>query len=368
MSLEIIDEIILSLTGKIGNNKVGTPYFKTPPYHIFQITKNDFKSVNEVDSKRKIAFIDGGNSEILGAPDFSIQINRIYFNIFLNNEKMIDTFYPIKIEFFSVTYAKAQNEDIFYHTSLYPLTQNPKIKLPDENDLNFNSADRTMSFGGQIADISRVATMSRVLTEWNCAKFVAEEILELNDIIVMDGNLRTWYTNENKYANNLFEVAKAKGVIITGLSKTSRLMTTNSQSLLGSIERYARSNLSHQEWYIPIAQISRDDHNAIIFIVKLNRNSNHAFRFEIMHDQYVKLKENEINEIFSQISKNSRDLTFPGYPYGLIDADHYARISDEEAKGYKVMFLSQIAKNSKVDSFASIHAVDAHDILNKLVA
>jgi hypothetical protein len=82
----------------------------------------------------------------------------------------------------------------------------------------------------------------------------------------------------------------------------------------------------------------------------------------------VKLKENEINEIFSQISKNSRDLTFPGYPYGLIDADRFARISEEEAKGYKVMFLSQIAKNNKADSFASVHAIDAHDILNELVA
>lgn len=367
MILEIIDEIILSLTEKIGKNEVGKPYFKTPPYQIFEITKNNFKSISEVDSKRKIVFIDGGNREILGAPDFSIQINRIYFNIFQNNEKMIDTPHPFKIEFFSVTYSKTQNEDIFYHTRLYPLTKNTKIELPDEKDLNFNSADRTMSFGGQIADISRVATMSRVLTEWNCAKFVAENIREL-DMIVMDGNLRTWYTNEKKYANNLFEVANERDVIITGLSKTSRLMTTNSQSLLGSIERYAKSNLPHQEWYIPIAQISRDDHNATIFIVKLNRNSNHAFRFEIMHDQYVKLKENEINEIFSQISKNSRDLTFPGYPYGLIDADHYARISEEEAKGYKVMFLSQIAKNSKADSFASIHAVDAHDILNELVA
>ncbi len=368
MSLEVIDEIILSLAKKIGKNEIGKPYFKTPPYQIFQITKNDFKSINEVDSKRKIAFIDGGNREIIGSPDFSIQINRIYFNAFQNNEKMIDISFPSKIEFFSVTYAQTQNEDIFYHTRLYPLTQNLEIELPDENDLNFNSADRTMSFGGQIADISRVAIMSRVFTEWNCAKFITEKILELDDIIVMDGNLRTWYTNENKYANNLFEIAKEKGVLITGLSKTSRLMTTNSQSLLGNLERYSRSNLSDKEWYIPIAQISRDDHNAIIFIMKLNRNSNHVFRFEIMHDQYMKLRENEINEIFSQISKNSRDLTFPGYPYGLIDADHYARISEEEAKGYKVMFLSQIAKNNKEDSYASIHAVDAHDILNELVA
>ncbi|WP_455276289.1 DNA double-strand break repair nuclease NurA [[Eubacterium] cellulosolvens] len=368
MSLEVIDEIILSLAKEIGKNEIGKPYFKTPPYQIFQITKNDFKSINEVDSKRKIAFIDGGNREIIGSPDFSIQINRIYFNAFQNNEKMIDISFPSKIEFFSVTYAQTQNEDIFYHTRLYPLTQNLEIELPDENDLNFNSADRTMSFGGQIADISRVAIMSRVFTEWNCAKFITEKILELDDIIVMDGNLRTWYTNENKYANNLFEIAKEKGVLITGLSKTSRLMTTNSQSLLGNLERYSRSNLSDKEWYIPIAQISRDDHNAIIFIMKLNRNSNHVFRFEIMHDQYIKLRENEINEIFSQISKNSRDLTFPGYPYGLIDADHYARISEEEAKGYKVMFLSQIAKNNKEDSYASIHAVDAHDILNELVA
>jgi hypothetical protein len=80
------------------------------------------------------------------------------------------------------------------------------------------------------------------------------------------------------------------------------------------------------------------------------------------------LEEIEVDEIFYQMSKNSRDLAFPGYPYGLIDADNFARISEEEANEYKIMFLSQIAKNDKSNSFTSIHAIDAHDILNRLVS
>ena len=33
-----------------------------------------------------MVFIDGGNQELIGAPNFSIQLNRIYFNILQRKE------------------------------------------------------------------------------------------------------------------------------------------------------------------------------------------------------------------------------------------------------------------------------------------
>jgi len=366
MSLEIIDKIILSLADKLDSRGLGDPYFKSPPYRIFPIKGENFRPITEPTSRRKLAFIDGGSREIFGAPDFSIQINRVYFNVF-NGGDAPQASESGRCEYFSVTYAQPNGPSIDYETVHYPSSGETRIPLPDETDLKFSSADKTMSTAGQRADISRVAGTSRMFAEWKCAKHVAEEKLGEGSIVVMDGNLRAWYTNEARYAQSAYAAAEAKGAVVTGLSKTSRLLTTKSRSLLSSVEEFARKNVPHGTWYTPVAEVAAPYHNATIFIVKLHPNADHIFRFEIVHDQYVNLKEAEVDDILSHLAQNSCDLAFPGYPYGLIDADNFARVSEEEANGYKLMFLSQMTRNGRLDSFSSIRALDAHDILNRLV-
>ena len=57
-----------------------------------------------------------------------------------------------------------------------------------------------------------------------------------------------------------------------------------------------------------------------IYVVKLNENSKKCFRVE-----------GQINdEVLSLLVENSKDPTFIGYPYGLIEADKFARVSNEE--------------------------------------
>lgn len=57
--------------------------------------KSDFSEEN-----RNIAFVDGGNGVLLKAPNYSIQLNRVYFSIFAGNKRLIPEKTRNRIEFF----------------------------------------------------------------------------------------------------------------------------------------------------------------------------------------------------------------------------------------------------------------------------
>ena len=78
---EVIDRLVNGLNENIDERDIGEPNFDKNHYDIFPLNKEGFHKI-EPFSSRKMVFIDGGNQELLGGPNFSIQLNRVYFNIF----------------------------------------------------------------------------------------------------------------------------------------------------------------------------------------------------------------------------------------------------------------------------------------------
>lgn len=366
MSVEVARKVVESLDKNIKEQVIGSPFFSSPTYNVFPLIKENFKRIKQTESERKIAFVDGGNQEALGAPNFSVQINRVYFNIFRSQERCLKGCLSNRVEFFSATYSCFKENEIFYNTSLFPLRNEFEVLLPKEADLSFNSNDRSVTIGTMRADISRVGSIARRFAEWKYAYHVVKDQLGEGDIIVLDGSLQTAFTNESKYSSELYKQAQSKGVIVAGLSKTSGLFTSTGLSLLGAVHRLADTT-SYESWFYPVAQATSSDHNAFIFVVKLHPKAERVFRFEIYGPQFANMSEQDANELFAQLAGNSQDISFPGYPYGLIDADQFARVRDEEVDGYQVLLLSQISRQGKWEKFAKdIRAGDAHDVLNML--
>jgi hypothetical protein len=306
---------------------------------------------------------------LVGAPNFSIQLNRVYFNIFEKRKIVHPTRLANRIEFFSITLAKSRHDQIFYDTRLFPAERELSGLLPNSADLSFDSTDRRLMVGNARADIARVASIARRFAEWHYARHAVERELESDDVLVMDGTLKTTFLKESKYANAAFSIAKDKGVVYTGLSKTSRLFTTTGLSLLGAVRRLAMDNEISSIWYYyPVADPLTPEHQGAIFLVKLSDQSQRVFRFEIQADQAKRLQETDgLNEIFSQLVLNSNDLSFPGYPYGLVDADDNARVRFEELETYRVMLLSEISKLGSAAKFVRhMEATDAHIALNSI--
>ncbi|MDP3065543.1 MAG: hypothetical protein Q8N08_02295 [Methanobacteriaceae archaeon] len=322
---------------------------------------------------RKMAFIDGGNQEIIHAPNFSLQVNRIYFNLFNGKERIPPhSDLPIKMEFLSLTtsHFNEGEGDLAYETSIFPVLDEFNEYLPKEQDLSFSSGTRASFYGATRYDMERVASIARRFAEWSVSKHIIKNELDENDLLVRDGSLQISFANEDRYSEATFDAAKSKGAIFTGLSKTSHLPTDSTFSLLGSIQRFAEEcNMDENAWcYCPLGRCSSKEYRALITAVKLNPSAKHVFRFEILKEQALKLKKEGIIEVVKTIAENSSDLCFPGYPYGLIDADLQARVREDEMGIYETRILSEISKKpgmlQKVQ--ADMRAVDSHEILNYL--
>lgn len=366
---DVLDRLIEDLDRYVGETDLGNPFFSGSGYKAYPFSVENFREIKSIESGRKMAFIDGGNQEVVGAPNFSIQINRVFFNIFRDKVRVLEREIPRRIEFFSVTFSRFRHDEIFYDTSIFPVSEQFEAFLPDVRDLSFSSMDRSVMQGNLRADISLVSSISRRFAEWEFSKHVIENELEEKDVIVMDGSLQTAFTNESKYSKSVYELAKKENIIITGLTKTCGLFTTTGLSLLGAARKFANNNsIRYPMWYYyPVAEAFSPIHEAVILLVKLNPMTERIFRFEIYRDQAKELGINEIGEIMSSLSNNSADITFPGYPYGLIDADSNARVRYDEMQRYKYSLLSAMSKKGVWRKLAKhIQAKDAHDKLNEI--
>jgi hypothetical protein len=366
MSIEAARKLVEVLDINTTERLFGKPFLRQD-YKTFPIDAKNFKRIKTIKEKGRIAFVDGGNQEILHAPNFSVQINRVYYNIFNGTARENPKGLPSRIEFFSATYSDFHNDKLFFKTLIFPLRDEYYPYMPNEKDLCFDSSDRTMMIGMQRADISRVASVARRFAEWEFASHVVKEELEEENMLVVDGTLQAPYTNEPKYVEKIQKQALHKKVHFVGLSKTCELHTTTGLSLVGAIRKLAVDNGVSGIWYYPIASISSPDHKATLLMVKLQPNAERIFRFEIFS------KDPDINgeipeRALEWLSYNSSDISFPGYPYGLIDADMFARVREDEVEGYQLLLLSEISKQGKWEKFARhIQASDAHDVLNMLM-
>lgn len=363
-----IHMVLENLADRVSNIPVGDPLFEDPRYHAIKFRPEHFHPIDAADSSRTLCFIDGGNVSIVRAPNFVVELTRLHSCQFNGQEKTQNP-RPNRIEFYTICCAASENNQIIYETEFISVNDEWRKLLPDPRDLRFNSFDDTLMTGRQRASIDRVADCARLFAEWSYAQYLIEHKLEANDIVVKDGTLQTSITNEAKYANSTYEAAMQKGIIFSGLAKTSRLFTTTGYPLLSSIGMLAeQTDLKTDSWYYhPIVDIAHPDHRAELFAVKLQKNSEYVFRFEILRDQFQNMGLKALQSVIGTVALNSVDICFPGYPYGLIEADQLARVTEREKDSYKVQFMSAAA-SSDLWSRISRHlkCIDAHSLLDTL--
>jgi NurA-like 5'-3' nuclease len=108
--------------------------------------------------------------------------------------------------------------------------------------------------------------------------------------------------------------------------------------------------------YYPVAEF-KDSKYDILFS-KLSKRSNYIFRIDINHI-------NKINDVLSLLMKNSNDPIFLGYPYGLVEADKFARVSNKELELLKTKFMIKAGKDWKSINNL-LKTKDSHGILDRI--
>jgi len=342
MDNSIIEEITKLLDKKAEFNDDFID-FSDKRYKPLKIDKKNFNKIREIKTNKNIAFVDGGNAEILKTADLSFQLIRVYCTIYKDNKKIKSK----KREFYVLISAVNKEDRIKYKAKIF------NDKFLDEDDLLLDSFDETLKTGEHRVDISKTGEIARRLAELKIIDGLISE-LDSGDIILRDGDLQATVTNEGKYFDTIYKKALEKKVIICGLSKTSSLLTNKGNSaafLLGNISPPGAW------YYYPTVEIENKEHQAEMFFIKLHEKSKHVFRFEVFKNNKFK-----IDEILALLKDNSKDPVFLGYPYGLIEADRFARIGNYEKEYQKTILSAKIG--ARLESFSA--PLNAHNILDKI--
>jgi len=360
MNKKIIEEILNTLNKNI-EEKGEYIQFNDPSYKPIKISKDNFHEIKDTNETTKIAFIDGGNTEILKAPNFSLQLIRIYYTIYQNNkllnsknskglekpkvfQKRINS---KKQEFYILINAINQENNIIYKTKFFGL---------EKEEIDFNSFDESLRQGNHRISISQIGNAIRRFLELETAKNITEE-LQNKDIILIDGDLKASITDETEYLDQLYQKAIKKNITIAAISKTSELFTEKGNAIIPVLNEIAPNN----EWYYhPLVEINNPAHKADLLITKLHKSSRYVFKLEIFKET-----NKDTNQILSTIKNNSKDPVFLGYPYGLIEADQFARVTNNEKDYIKTMFLTKVGKdNKKIAHY--LNTLNTHNILDSI--
>lgn len=341
MHEDIIKEIIDSI--EEASYEADYPKFSGEDYKVYKIDAKNFHQIDKTNLAKKIAFVDGGNAEILASANFSLSLVRICYVIYENNRKLGSK----KFETLAFTKAISKSGEIHYKTTFFGADNSIKL-----DEINFSSFDRTIMLGINRAEIGSVASAIRRFAELKMAKMIADN--KLAEIIVLDGNLQSTITGENRHLAELYESCAKNNVVLSALSKTTSLFTDN-----GNLLSVALSSISplHPWHYHPIVEIGNPSHRAEMFFVKFHEKSRHVFRLEIFNQQKPKAE-----ETINLLAANCIDPIFIGYPYGLVEADRVARVSNSERASLKTMFLVKLG-NKSIEKYLS--SVNAHEILDK---
>ncbi|MCK4590008.1 MAG: hypothetical protein KAT77_06190 [Nanoarchaeota archaeon] len=279
------------------------------------IKKENFQEIQPEENKL-IAFIDGGQAQLLAAPNFSLDIVRIYVVIYKNKEKIK----KLQKQFYILT---KTNEHLEFSVEIFgDQIINPK-------DLTLSSLDPTLKQGTQRASINTIANIARRFSELA----VCQEIAPNVDFVILDGNLETTTTNENKYLklpNN-----------VCALTKTSTLYSKKGNSVAGILNEISPETT----W---LYQVDKKN-----YFTKLHPKSNYVFHFQ------------GNPQALNSLIQYSNDPVFPGYPYGLIYADRFARITNQEKEFLRTQLITKLGKDfEKLKKY--INALNAHDILDNI--
>ncbi len=340
-----MDDMILEIKSFIDNNNHNRSQsddflLMDSRYEPIKIDSNNFHEITNTSKLNKTIslFVDGGNSVLFESANFCLGFIRIVGLKYENNKRTKRE----KQEFY--VFVKEENEKFKIKTF-------PESKF---NNLVFNPDDNSLKTGNERCKPSKIISTIRRFAELELAyKLNSDEI----NFIFLDGTLDARYDFEIKYINKLISTKKA-----CALSKTCSLTTKNGEAITKKLFDL-NDNLTESSdcWYFhPLVKNKNQKHPADIYFIKLNENSKYVFRFEIQNDFTGNL-----DELFFFLKSNSNDAVFLGYPYGLIDVDAAARISDEESKMLKTKFMVKMGKDWN-DFSKSLNSMNAHDVLDKI--
>ncbi|MEM4268473.1 MAG: DNA double-strand break repair nuclease NurA [Candidatus Woesearchaeota archaeon] len=298
-----------------------------------KISKEGFITIRESIPRRIVCFIDGGNAALISAPNFAVDIIRAAA-VFQDTQRIQKVVVSECIHL-----ARTIDEGKIIKSICYALKNSEH--LPGE--ICFAKSDL-----GSEHDVASTAGVLRRILELNLANNMVLR-LEEGDILVLDGTLEAKSLIEKEYLEQLYNSANKKNVLVCGLAKTTTLLTSRGDAATVALLK----RVPNGTWCFKVGEVCSEMHNAAVFFVKLHNAAKYAFRLEVSKSQMQTVDIEKLAGYFAYFSKN---LAFPGYPYGLVKADHCARVKNHECQSIRTQLVASLGK----EFIPYINSLDAH--------
>lgn len=330
----------------------------------------NFEEIPCTDEPRRIAFVDGGNATLGEAPSFMMGINRVYYSLFRGSLRQKPARQP-RIEFFSCVTAGPSAPSVgsaadkgAYTTRLFARSALDRGRLPPDDDLAITTDD----IKDRGASRDSLLAVPRNLAEWAAAEFVLDEELDGGDILVMDGTLQTRSMRETKFATPICRKAAEKGIVLCGLAKTSTLVTSDNLPLISRASKLAeKAGYGGKRWFVGVCDRATSNDMGYTYIAKFHEKSRYVFRLGILSEQHAGMSADDVKSVLASIAANARDISMPGYPYGAIDADRFAKVRMHEASMHKNMLNSELmGRPGGEDILSQMQFMSMHQVLNRV--
>ena len=335
------------------------------------VRAGDFAEIPHTDEPRRIAFVDGGNATLADAPSFMIGMNRVYYSVFRGDRRQRPARQP-RIEFFSCVTAgggKAAShagaaEKGAYSARLFARNEGDRGRLPPDSQLDIPSDDAR----GRGASRDSLLTIPRRMAEWGVAGSVIDDELRAGDMLVMDGTLQSRSKRETEFVAPICRRAVEKGVVLCGLAKTSTLVAADNLPLIGRATELAEAaGLGGKRWFVGICDRATANDMGYTYVARFHERSRYVFRLGVLSEQHGHMSAGEAESVLASIAANSRDISMPGYPYGAIDADRFAKVRVREASMHRNMLDAELAGRPGGEGIASqIRSMSMHQALNRV--
>lgn len=302
-------------------------------------------------SESRITFIDGGNAELIASPSASLHFVRIFHTVYKGDNRVSCG----SDEFYALAKAVAKDHRVFYDAKLFRSRARILTDTFFSTDFSFDSLDKDLRDGRHRFSISKVPSNIRRLAELSTALLMAKDS-GAGDIIVLDGDFGARLPEEYKLISALQRVAYDRKVFVCALSKTSSMLSSAGFPVSVLLENSSPGGI----WYYhPVIDTSASEVKREVYFAKFHPGSDYVFKFETFDSR----PESEL--VFSLLAANSRDPVFLGYPYGLVEADRFARVSNRECECLKTMFMAKAGGEWRHLDSAS-KAIDAHSVLDNI--
>ena len=349
------------LAGRLGGSR-GTDRVLRGAGKRYEITRDGFREIAAGGDLRRMAFVDGGNAVISESPVFVAAVNRVYYALFRGAEKLRPRA-ANRLQFLSYVLAGAAGSSgggtAEYAVRLFPYGDAGGLPREDDMAASTDRIEQFMEGEGRLAgEAVRRAERGRAGGAGRARQGGHAGARRLAARPAEGG-----------------EKVRGRPVPRGGGQGGSRVRAGEDQQAGHRVRRpaagphtgdlrggRAAARVVHQGGREDIAWRPRVRHGgkaapAVAVPVQV-RDTAGAVRAD---------GEAEISSVLHSLAANSGDASMPGYPYGLIDADRFAKVRSGEIPAFRAELGARASSDCSLSRILRYEAMQsAHDWLNRV--